>query len=309
MGKELNLNVKLGSLELKNPITVASGTFGYGEEYSGLIDLNKIGGIAVKGLTLKPRKGNAPQRIVETPSGMLNSIGLQNVGVDDFIQKKVPFLRQYDTKIIANINGICDEEYEEVAHRLNSVQEVAAVEINLSCPNVKEGGIHFGTNPDRIYEVTSKVRKQFNRGVLTKLSPNVTHIVPMAEAVQSAGADGVSMINTLVGMAIDIYKRRPAIHSVTGGLSGPAIKPVAVRMIYEVRQKLDIPILGMGGISRIEDVIEFLMAGATAVSVGTANFYDPALSARLVLELEEFMKRNSFSNIDEINHALKTENV
>jgi len=307
MGKEPNLNARLGRLELKNPVTVASGTFGYGEEYSGLIDLNCLGGVAVKGLTLKPRKGNAPQRIVETPSGMLNSIGLQNVGVDDFIRKKIPFLKQFDTKVIANINGVCDEEYEEVAHRLNEVKEVAAVEINLSCPNVKEGGIHFGTNPDRIYEVTSKVRKQFMRGVLTKLSPNVTNIVPMAEAVQSAGADGVSMINTLVGMAIDIYKRRPAIHSITGGLSGPAIKPVAVRMIYEVRRKLDIPILGMGGISRIEDVIEFLMAGATAVSVGTANFYDPTLSARLVDELGDFMRKNGFRSIAEINGALKAE--
>ena len=301
----MDLSVELGRLKLKNPITVASGTFGYGEEFSELIDLDQLGGIFVKGLTLKPRKGNSPQRIVETPSGMLNSIGLQNVGVEVFIENKVPFLKKFDTKILANINGTTTEEYEELASRLESVPEVSAVEINLSCPNVKEGGIHFGSKPDKIYEVTSKVRKQFSRAVLTKLSPNVTDIVPMAEAVRAAGADGVSMVNTFVGMAIDIYKRRPILKSITGGLSGPAIKPIAVRMIYEVFSNINIPILGMGGIGTIEDALEFFIAGASAVSVGTANFYDPKAAIKILENLKKYMSKFGVSSIKEITGSLK----
>jgi dihydroorotate dehydrogenase (NAD+) catalytic subunit len=301
----VDLTVELGRLRLKNPITVASGTFGYGEEFSEIIDLNQLGGIFVKGLTLKPRKGNPPQRIVETPSGMLNSIGLQNVGVDHFIEKKIPFLKKFDTKVLANINGTTVEEYEELALRLESVPEVSALEINLSCPNVKEGGIHFGSKPDKIFEVTSKVRKRFSRGVLTKLSPNVTDIVPMAEAVQAAKADGVSMVNTFVGMAIDIYKRRPILKSITGGLSGPAIKPIAVRMIHEVYSKLDIPILGMGGIGTVEDVLEFLIAGASAISVGTANFYDPTAPIKILETLKKHMIKFEISSLKEITGSLK----
>lgn len=301
----MDLTVELGRLRLKNPITVASGTFGYGEEFSEIIDLNQLGGIFVKGLTLKPRKGNPPQRIVETPSGMLNSIGLQNVGVDHFIEKKIPFLKKFDTKVLANINGTTVEEYEELALRLESVPEVSALEINLSCPNVKEGGIHFGSKPDKIFEVTSKVRKRFSRGVLTKLSPNVTDIVPMAEAVQAAKADGVSMVNTFVGMAIDIYKRRPILKSITGGLSGPAIKPIAVRMIHEVYSKLDIPILGMGGIGTVEDVLEFLIAGASAISVGTANFYDPTAPIKILETLKKHMIKFEISSLKEITGSLK----
>lgn len=301
----MDLSVELGCFKLKNPITVASGTFGYGEEFSKLIDLNLLGGIAVKGLTLKPRKGNEPQRIVETPSGMLNSIGLQNVGIDAFISRKVPFLKKFDTQIIANINGVATEEYEELAARLELVEEVGAVEINLSCPNVKEGGIHFGSNPDKIYEVTSRVRKVFSRGVLTKLSPNVTDIIPMAQAVKAAGGDGVSMVNTFVGMAIDIYKRRPVLKSITGGLSGPAIKPMAIRLIYEVYSKVNIPILGMGGIASIEDAIEFMIAGSGAISIGTANFYDPTLSIRLLGDLKKYMAKMGFSSAKEITGSLK----
>jgi dihydroorotate dehydrogenase (NAD+) catalytic subunit len=301
----VDLTVELGRLRLKNPITVASGTFGYGEEFSEIIDLNQLGGIFVKGLTLKPRKGNPPQRIVETPSGMLNSIGLQNVGVDHFIEKKIPFLKKFDTKVLANINGTTVEEYEELALRLESVPEVSALEINLSCPNVKEGGIHFGSKPDKIFEVTSKVRKRFSRGVLTKLSPNVTDIVPMAEAVQAAKADGVSMVNTFVCMAIDIYKRRPILKSITGGLSGPAIKPIAVRMIHEVYSKLDIPILGMGGIGTVEDVLEFLIAGASAISVGTANFYDPTAPIKILETLKKHIIKFEISSLKEITGSLK----
>ncbi|MBI1871231.1 MAG: dihydroorotate dehydrogenase [Chlamydiae bacterium] len=301
----MNLSVQLGRLKLKNPVTVASGTYGYGEEFSELVDLNQLGGIAVKGLTLKPRKGNPPQRIVETPSGMLNSIGLQNVGVDTFIEKKIPFLKKFDTQVIANINGVSDEEYEELAKRLEPIQEVAALEINLSCPNVKEGGIHFGSKPDKIYEVTSRVRKAFSRGVLTKLSPNVTDIVPMAEAVEAAGADGISMVNTLVGMAIDVERRQPVLKSITGGLSGPAIKPIALRMVYEVHSKLDIPILGMGGIATVEDALEFLMAGATAISIGTANFYNPLTPLKILDGLKKYMEKFNFKKISEITGSLK----
>ncbi|MBI1883380.1 MAG: dihydroorotate dehydrogenase [Chlamydiae bacterium] len=296
----MNLSVELGRLKLKNPVTVASGTFGYGEEFSQLIDLNELGGIFVKGLTLKPKKGNPPQRIVETPSGMLNSIGLQNVGVEAFIQKKIPFLKKYNTAILANINGVTVEEYEEIAERLNAIPEVAALEINLSCPNVKEGGIHFGTNPDKVYEVTSRVRKKFSRAVLTKLSPHVTDIVAMAEAVRSAGADAVSVINTLIGMAFDIDRRKPVLKSITGGLSGPAIKPVALRLVYEIHSKVNIPILGMGGISTAEDAVEFILAGSTAISIGTANFYDPLAAVKILKGLKDYMKKFGFKNINEL---------
>ncbi len=299
----MNLAVELGSLKLKNPVTVASGTFGYGEEFSEIFDLNQLGGIAVKGLTLKPRKGNPPQRIVETPSGMLNSIGLQNVGVENFIEKKIPFLKKYDTQIIANINGETSDEYEALAEKLNPIKEVAAVEINLSCPNVKAGGIHFGSDPDKVFEVTSKVRKKFSRAVITKLSPNVTDIVPMAQAVKSAGADAVSVINTLVGMSIDIYKRKPIIKFKTGGLSGPAIKPVAIRLVYEVYHKVKIPILGMGGITTAEDAIEFFLAGASAIAIGTANFYDPLACLKILEGIKKYMLKFGLTNIKELTGA------
>lgn len=301
----MNLSVELGRFKLKNPVTVASGTFGYGEEYADVFDLNQLGAIAVKGLTLKPRKGNEPQRIVETPLGMLNSIGLQNVGVDAFIREKIPFLKQYDIQIIANINGETTEEYEALAERLNSVPEVAAVEINLSCPNVKAGGIHFGTDPEKIYEVTSKVRAKFSRAVLTKLSPNVTDIVPMAEAVRKAGGDAVCVINTLLGMAIDIHKRRPVIKSKVGGLSGPAIKPIAIRFVHEIHQNVDIPILGMGGISTPEDAIEFLIAGASAIAIGTANFYDPLASIKILEGLKSYMIESNLLNVSDLIGSLK----
>ncbi len=300
----MNLAVELGSLKLKNPVTVASGTFGYGEEFSEIFDLNQLGGIAVKGLTLKPRKGNPPQRIVETPLGMLNSIGLQNVGVENFIEKKIPFLKKHDTQIIANINGETSDEYEALAEKLNPIKEVAAVEINLSCPNVKAGGIHFGSDPDKVFEVTSKVRKKFSRAVITKLSPNVTDIVPMAQAVKSAGADAVSVINTLVGMSIDIYKRKPIIKFKTGGLSGPAIKPVAIRLVYEVYRKVKIPILGMGGITTAEDAIEFFLAGASAIAIGTANFYDPLACLKILEGIKKYMLKFGLTNIQELTGAV-----
>lgn len=303
----MNLTVELGRLKLKNPVTVASGTFGYGEEFSELMDLNALGGIAVKGLTLEPRKGNPPQRIVETPSGMLNSIGLQNVGIDQFISKKVPFLKRFDTCVIANINGVTTQEYAELARKLEPVNEVAAIEINLSCPNVKEGGIHFGSTPEKIHEVTSAVRRNFSRGILTKLSPNVTDIVSMAQAAGDGGADGVSLVNTFVGMAIDIYKRKPVLRSLTGGLSGPAIKPIAVRMVYETHVKVGIPILGMGGISTAEDALEFLLAGAAAISVGTANFYDPTASVKILSGIRAYMEKFGIHSVRELTGSLKTE--
>jgi dihydroorotate dehydrogenase (NAD+) catalytic subunit len=239
---------------------------------------------------------------------MLNSIGLQNVGVEAFIKEKVPFLKQFDTCIVANINGETVEEYEELASRLDLVKEVHALEINLSCPNVKAGGVHFGRDPEKVYEVTSRVRKKFGRGIFTKLSPNVNSIIPIAEAVQRAGSDAVSLVNTFLGMAVDIHKKIPVLKSVFGGLSGPAIKPIALRMVYEVYSKVHIPILGMGGIASVEDALEFLIAGASAVSVGTANFYDPRISLKIVNGLREYMTRNDIKDIREIVGSLKVPN-
>ena len=267
--------VTIAGIKFKNPVMVASGTFGYGEEYSTYIDLNRLGAIVTKGLSIKPKLGNPTPRIIETASGMLNAIGLQNVGIEAFIKDKLPFVRQFDVPVIANFFGNTLEEYGEAARMLSGGDGVYALEVNISCPNVKEGGIVFGTDPKAAASVISLVRRSTKLPVIAKLSPNVTDITIMAKAVEEAGADAVSLINTLTGMAIDVKTRRPRLANITGGLSGPAIKPVAVRMVWQVANAIKLPVIGIGGIMTAEDALEFIIAGATAVQVGTANFINP----------------------------------
>ncbi|MDK2868210.1 MAG: dihydroorotate dehydrogenase catalytic subunit [Clostridiales bacterium] len=297
--QSLKLGVDLNGLTLHNPITVASGTFGFGREYSEYIDLNQIGAISVKGLTLEPRSGNEGIRIVETPMGMLNSVGLQNPGVHAFIKEEIPFLRQYQTKIIANINGNNIEEYCEMAQILSN-EDVDSLELNISCPNVKNGGLAFGTNPEVVKEVVSKVRKHAKKHLIVKLSPNVTDIKAIAKIVEEEGADCIALINTLSGMAIDIYKRKPVLNRISGGLSGPAVKPVALRMVYEVAQTVKIPVLGMGGISNTTDAVEFLLAGATALAIGTANFANPKVTAEILNGIETYMRTYQYDDINQL---------
>jgi len=294
------LRINLCGVDLKNPIITASGTFGYGLEYANHIDLNRLGGISVKGISLKEVKGNPMPRIMETSSGMLNAIGLQNVGVDRFIKEKLPALRRYDTKIIVNFWGKTLEEYIEVARILDG-EDVDILEMNISCPNIKEGGIAFGTDPKMTYEVVYNCKKVMkNKPLIVKLSPNVTNIKVFGKVAEEAGADAISAINTLLGMAININTRKPFLSNVTGGLSGPAIKPVAIRMVYELYKTIKIPIIGIGGIMNYRDVIEFYLAGATAVQVGTANFVDPEIPIKIIDELDNYLKRNNISNISEL---------
>ncbi len=298
----MNTKVNLAGIEMKNPVTVASGTFGYGREFSNFFDLSKLGGIITKGTSLKPRPGNKPSRVCETASGMLNSIGLQNPGVEQFAQNDLPFLKNYDTAIIVNAIGSSIDEYVELCKVLNTL-DIDGVELNLSCPNVKEGCMAFGNTYEGIKKVTSEVRKVLDKPLIVKLTPNVTDIASMAKAVEDGGADGVSLINTLLAMKIDIEKRRPVLANNTGGLSGPAIKPVAVRMVYQVAQAVNIPILGLGGIVNGEDAIEFMLAGATAISIGAGNFMDPYTSVNTVAGIEDYMKRH---NIEDINTIVGT---
>lgn len=300
-----NTSVIIAGIKLKNPVMVASGTFGYGEEYSPYIDLNRLGAIVTKGLSLKPKLGNPTPRIIETPSGMLNAIGLQNVGIDAFIKDKLPFVRQYDVPVIANFFGNTLEEYGEAAKKLSDCDGVHALEVNISCPNVKEGGIVFGTDPKAAAGVISLVRKSTKLPVIAKLSPNVTDITVMARAVEDAGADAVSMINTLTGMAIDVKTRKPRLANITGGLSGPAIRPVAVRMVWQVANAIKLPIIGIGGIMTAEDALEFIIAGATAVQVGTANFVNPTATMDIIDGLERFLAENNISDIRELIKSLK----
>ena len=295
----MNTRVNLAGIEMKNPVTVASGTFGYGREFSQFFDLSKLGGIITKGTSLKPKSGNKPPRVCETSSGMLNSIGLQNPGVEYFAQNDLPFLKKFDTAIIVNACGSSVDEYVELCKILNTL-DIDGVELNLSCPNVKEGCMAFGNTYEGVKEVTSQVRKVLDKPLIVKLTPNVTDIVSIAKAVEDAGADGVSLINTLLGMKIDIDKRKPALANKTGGLSGPAIKPVAVRMVYQVAKAVNIPILGMGGIVNGEDAIEFMLAGATAVSIGAGNFIDPYTSIKTIEGIEEYMKKYNVNDINEI---------
>ena len=295
----MNTKINFAGIEMKNPVTVASGTFGYGREFSNFFDLSKLGGIITKGTSLKPKSGNKPTRICETASGMLNSIGLQNPGVEYFAENDLPFLRKFDTAIIVNACGSTIDEYVELCKILNTL-DIDGVELNLSCPNVKAGCMAFGNTYEGVKEVTSKVRKVLEKPLIVKLTPNVTNIAEIAKAVEDAGADGVSLINTLLGMKIDINKRKPVLANNTGGLSGPAIKPVAVRMVYQVAQAVKIPILGMGGIVNGEDAIEFMLAGASAISIGAGNFISPTTSIDTIAQIEDYMRKNNIEDIHEI---------
>ncbi len=293
----IDLSVSLPGLELKNPVMPASGCFGFGREYSQFYDLSVLGAVIMKAATGTERLGNPTPRVAETASGMLNAIGLQNPGVDRIIAEEIPFLRQFHIPIIANVAGSTVEEYEEVAKKLSKVEDLAAIELNISCPNVKEGGIQFGIDPDMAAEVTKRVKAVTSVPVYVKLSPNVTDIVQMAKAIEAAGADGLTMINTLTGMKIDLKTKKPLIANKTGGLSGPAIKPVAIRMIYEVRKHTSLPIIGMGGIQTAEDVLEFLLAGANAVAVGTANFQNPYVCPEIIHHLPIVLERYGFHSV------------
>ncbi len=300
----MNTSVNIAGVTWKNPVTVASGTFGSGEEYSELVDLNQLGAVTTKGVANIPWQGNPTPRIAETYGGMINAVGLQNPGIDLFAKRDIPFLKQYDTNIIVNVCGKTEADYVEVVERL-AEEPVDMLEINVSCPNVKEGGIAFGQNPDALYEITKAVKAVAKQPIIMKLSPNVTDITEMARAAEAAGADALSLINTITGMKIDIHRRTFAVANKTGGLSGPAIKPVAVRMVYQVAHAVQIPIIGMGGIMTGEDAIEFILAGATAVSVGTATFHDPLASVKVVKGIEEYMQKYGIEDINELRGSVQ----
>ena len=295
----MNTKVNFAGIEMKNPVTVASGTFGYGREYAEFFDLGKLGAVITKGTSLRPKSGNKPSRVCETPSGMLNSIGLQNPGVEYFANNDLPFLRKFDTKIIVNACGSSIDEYVELCKILNNL-DIDGVELNLSCPNVKEGCMAFGNTYEGVKKVTSEVRKVLDKPLIVKLTPNVTDIAGIAKGVEDGGADAVSLINTLLAMKIDIYKRKPVLANNTGGLSGPAIRPVAVRMVYQVAQAVNIPVMGLGGIVSGEDAIEFMLAGATTVSIGAGNFIDPYTSVKVVEGIEEYMRKCNIEDINDI---------
>jgi len=297
----VDLRVTLGPLTLKNPVLVASGTFGYGEEFAPFFDLSRLGGIVTKTITLEPRAGNPPPRIAETAAGMLNSIGLANVGVEAFVRDKLPYLQQFSTAIIVNVAGRSTEEFQAVMHRLEeSNLRIDAYELNYSCPNVKEGGMAFSADAKVAYAITSALRKETRRPLIAKLTPNVTRIAEIAQAVADAGADAVSAINTLLGLAVDYHTRRPKLATVVGGLSGPAIKPVALAKVWEIRQAVNIPIIGIGGIQTYEDALEFLIVGANAVQVGTANFVVPDCAARMVQDLEGYCQQKGISRLADL---------
>jgi dihydroorotate dehydrogenase (NAD+) catalytic subunit len=295
-----NLGVTLAGLKLNNPVMTASGTFGYAREFESLMDLNRLGAIVVKGLALKPVKGNPPPRIVETACGMLNAIGLENVGIDAFAADKMPFLRRLAPPIIANIYGTSVAEYAALAERLDGIEGVAGVEVNISCPNVKAGGVVFGVDPVSAERVVRAVRERTRKPVIVKLSPNVTDITVIARSAEAGGADALSLINTITGMSIDIETRRPRLANITGGLSGPAIKPVALRMVWQVARAVGVPVVGIGGIMRGEDAVEFLLAGATAVQVGTANFVNPRAALEIIAGIETYLSRHGIGDVNEI---------
>ncbi len=304
MSNDLNMKVNIAGVEFKNPVTVASGTFGSGEEYGEFVDLNNLGAVTTKGVASTPWEGNDTPRVAETYGGMLNAVGLQNPGVDVFAKRDIPFLRQFDTKIIVNVCGHTEEEYLDCVKRLAD-EDVDMLEINISCPNVKEGGIAFGTDPKAVEEITRKVKEVAKQPVIMKLSPNVTDIVEMAKAAERGGADALSLINTITGMKIDIEKQDFVLANKTGGLSGPAIHPVAVRMVYQVANAVDLPIIGMGGIQTAEDAIEMILAGATMVSVGTANFYNPNATMEVVKGIEDYMIKHNVSDIKDLVGKVK----
>lgn len=301
-----DLRVQIASLALRNPVMTASGTFGYAQEFENLVNLDQLGGIIVKGISLQARSGNPPPRIIETACGMLNAIGLENVGVNRFISGKMPYLRKLSTPVVVNILGDSVEEYSEIARRLDEVEGLAALEINISCPNVKKGGVAFGTMPEMAARVTQAVRQVSSLPLIVKLSPNVTDIVLMAKAVEGAGADAVSLINTLIGMAIDPITRRPRLANVIGGLSGPAVKPVALRMVWQVAQAVSLPVIGIGGITTAHDALEFLLAGAAAVQVGTANFYDPSAAENIVQGITAYLQEQGEDRLIDIIGTLQT---
>jgi len=301
-----DLSVQIGSLRLTNPIVAASGCFGYGVEYAHIVDLSLLGGVAVKGLFLTEREGHPPERIVETPAGMLNAIGLQGIGVHRFIREKLPELRDRRATVIVNICGSTLEEYVDLARILSDADGVAALELNISCPNIKEGGITFGCSLGGTFDVVSAVRKVTQLPVIPKLTPNVTDVASFARASEEAGADAVSLVNTFLGMAIDVESRRPKLSNIVGGLSGPAIRPIAVRMVYECRRAVKIPIIGMGGIASATDVLEFLIAGATAVQVGTANFVDPFIWTKLLDGLRDYLQRHAVAHVSDLTGTIDT---
>jgi dihydroorotate dehydrogenase (NAD+) catalytic subunit len=301
----VDLKVKLGRMVLKNPVMTASGTFGYGTEYQDFIDLSRIGGIVVKGTTLRDRRGNAYPRMAETPSGMLNAVGLQNKGVEYFINNIYPGIKQFETEIFVNVSGSTIEDYIITAEMLNDLDKIPGIELNISCPNVKEGGMAFGTSCLSAAQVVKAVRRVYKKELMVKLSPNVTDISDIAMAVEAEGADSISLINTLLGMAINAEKRIPVLSTVTGGLSGPAVKPVALRMVWQVAKSVKVPVVGMGGIMNATDAIEFLLAGATAIQIGTANFIDPTVSIKVLEGIEDYLKRHNFSSVNDIIGALE----
>lgn len=300
----VNLKVRIGGLELKNPVLTASGTFGYGLEFSDFIDLNRLGGYIVKGTTIEPRQGNAYPRMVETPAGMLNAVGLQNKGVEYFIENIYPLIRPIDSQLVVNVSGAKVDDYVAVCRRLSESTDIKAIEVNISCPNVKQGGMAFGTTSNGAATVTRAVRKAFDGLVIVKLSPNVTDIAEIAKAVEAEGADAVSLINTLMGMAIDVERRRPYLSTVTGGLSGPAVRPVAVRMVWQVAKAVGIPVIGLGGIMTGRDALEFILAGATAVEVGTANFIDPAVTIKIIDYIEDYCRCQGVGDVNELIGAI-----
>jgi dihydroorotate dehydrogenase (NAD+) catalytic subunit len=296
----VNLGFSIGDLHFRNPVLTASGTFGNGSEFDDFLDVSRLGGIILKGTTIEPREGNAYPRMAETPSGMLNSVGLQNKGIDYFEKIIYPRIQNYNTNVIVNINGSYIEDYIALAERINKLEKIPAIELNISCPNVKMGGMAFGTNLASAREVTREVRSVYSRKLIVKLSPNVTSIVDFARIVEEEGADSVSLINTLLGMAVDVLKRKPSLSTITGGLSGPAIKPVAVRMVWQVANAVKIPVIGIGGIMTTSDALEFLLAGASAVEIGTASFIDPQASVKILEGIEDYLISNGFSDINDI---------
>ena len=303
-----NLNVNIGPLEFRNPVLLASGTCGYGMELEDFIDLSKIGGIFIKGTTLYPREGNDYPRMAETASGMLNAVGLQNKGIDYFISYIYPVIKTIDTRIMVNISGSTIDEYISCAEKINALEKIPAIELNISCPNVKQGGMAFGTDCTSAAQVVKAVRKVYEKLLIVKLSPNVTDIADIAKAVETEGADAVSLINTLLGMAINAEKRKPVLSTITGGLSGPCIKPVALQMVYRTSKAVGIPVIGIGGISNWKDAVEFILAGATAIQIGTANFIDPTVSIKTIEGIDNYLNRHGFKSVQEIIGELKTKN-
>lgn len=300
-----DLNVNIGKLQMKNPVMTASGTFGYGEEFQDFINIERIGGIIVKGTTLHKREGNLYPRMAETPSGMLNAVGLQNKGVDYFIEQIYPRIKEFDTNMIVNVSGSAIEDYVKTAELINELDKIPAIELNISCPNVKQGGMAFGVSAKGAQEVVNAVRSVYKKTLIVKLSPNVTDITEIARAAEDGGADSVSLINTLLGMAIDVERRRPILSTITGGLSGPAVKPIALRMVWQVAKSVNIPVIGLGGIMDWKDAVEFLLAGASAVQIGTANFIDPAVTVKVIDGINDYLNRHNFTSVSDIIGTLE----